>query len=143
MTETFFISENERKGKPTTRRVLFVDDDQEALDALKTTLLGMRAGWDMTFVTSGKAAIRKYEEGEFDVIVTDMHMPEMNGFELASVLRCDPRTAGVPIIGISSAVLPEAIERGKQAGLNGCIAKFDRRALIAALKQQTADRRWA
>jgi len=96
MTETFFISENERKGKPATKRVLFVDDDQEVLDALKTTLLGMRAGWEMTFTTSGKAALRKLEETEFDVIVTDMHMPDMNGFELLTeVLRRHPETVRI------------------------------------------------
>jgi len=75
----------------------------------------------------------------FDVIITDIDMPEMNGFELASVLRCDPRTAAVPIIGISSGLLPESVERGKQVGLHDCVGKFDRRALLAALKRQTAN----
>ena len=75
----------------------------------------------------------------FDVVVTDIEMPGMSGFELASAVRGDPRTADVPIIGLSSLVSAEAIERGRQVGLHDYVAKFDRQGLIAALKEQTAD----
>ena len=96
MTETFFISESQRTGKPSKRRVLFVDDDQEVLDGLKNTLLGMRAGWEMTFTTSAKDALHKLDEREFDVIVTDLHMPDMNGFDLLTeVLRRHPETVRI------------------------------------------------
>jgi two-component system chemotaxis sensor kinase CheA len=75
----------------------------------------------------------------FDVVVTDLEMPDMDGFELASALRGNPRTAEVPIIGLSALVSAEAIERGKRVGLHDYVAKFDRPGLIAALKEQTAD----
>ena len=45
----------------------------------------------------------------------------------------------VPIIGLSTMVSAEAIERGRRVGLNDYVAKFDRQGLIAALKEQTAD----
>jgi two-component system chemotaxis sensor kinase CheA len=63
----------------------------------------------------------------------------MDGFELASALRANPRIAEMPIIGLSSMVSAEAIERGKRVGLHDYVAKFDRQGLIAALKEQTAD----
>jgi two-component system chemotaxis sensor kinase CheA len=66
-------------------------------------------------------------------------MPDMSGFELASELRCNPRTANVPIIGLSSLVSADAIARGREVGLHDYVAKFDRQGLIAALKEQTAD----
>jgi two-component system, chemotaxis family, sensor kinase CheA len=66
-------------------------------------------------------------------------MPGMSGFELASAVRSDPRTAQLPIIGLSSLVSAEAIERGRQVGLHDYVAKFDRQGLIAALKERTAD----
>ena len=75
----------------------------------------------------------------FDVVITDLEMPGMDGFELASTLRGNPRTAEVPIIGLSSLISAEAIERGKRVGLHDYVAKFDRQGLIAALKEQTAD----
>jgi two-component system chemotaxis sensor kinase CheA len=73
------------------------------------------------------------------VIITDIVMPGMDGFEFAAAVRGDPGTAEVPIIGLSSLVSAEAIERGKQVGLHDYVAKFDRQGLIAALKEQTAD----
>jgi two-component system, chemotaxis family, sensor kinase CheA len=79
------------------------------------------------------------DSGErFHFVITDIEMPGMNGFDLASALRANPRTAEVPIIGLSSAVSSEAIERGKLVGLHDCVAKFDRRGLVAALKERAA-----
>ena len=75
----------------------------------------------------------------FDVVVTDIEMPGMDGFELAAAMRANPRTADMPIIALSSLVSAEAIERGRQVGLHDYVAKFDRQGLIAALKEQTAD----
>ena len=63
----------------------------------------------------------------------------MNGFDLACAVRGDPRLAQLPIIGLSSLVSAESIERGREVGLHDYVAKFDRQGLIAALKEQTAD----
>ena len=54
----------------------------------------------------------------FDVVITDIEMPEMDGFELAEAVRADPRTAELPIIALSSMVSAEAIERGRQVGFH-------------------------
>jgi two-component system chemotaxis sensor kinase CheA len=72
------------------------------------------------------------------VVITDLDMPGMDGFEFASAVRSHPGTADLPIIGLSSLVSVEAIERGKQVGLYDYVAKFDRQGLIAALQEQTA-----
>ena len=66
-------------------------------------------------------------------------MPGKDGFELASAVRANPRTASLPVIALSSLVSTEAIERGRHVGLHDYVAKFDRQGLIAALKEQTAD----
>jgi two-component system, chemotaxis family, sensor kinase CheA len=71
------------------------------------------------------------------MIVSDIEMPGMNGFDLAEALRADPRSANVPIIALSSITSPAAIERGRQAGFHDFVAKFDRQGLIAALKEST------
>ena len=75
----------------------------------------------------------------FDIIVSDIEMPGMNGFELAEAVRSDPRSADVPIIALSSITSPAAIERGRQAGFHDFVAKFDRQGLIAALKESTVE----
>src|SRR5262249_48951149 len=74
-----------------------------------------------------------------DLVIPDIEMPDMDGFELTAALRRNPSTANLPIIGLSSFVSAEAIERGRRVGLDDYIAKFDQQGLIAALKEQTAD----
>jgi HD-like signal output (HDOD) protein len=64
------------------KRILFVDDDQNILDGLQRMLRQMRDEWDMTFVDSGARALEVMASQPFDVIVSDMRMPNMNGAEL-------------------------------------------------------------
>ncbi len=63
------------------RRILFVDNDKIVLDELKKQLLSMRSVWDMVFVGSGKEALELMENASYDVVVSDMHISEMDGVE--------------------------------------------------------------
>jgi two-component system, chemotaxis family, sensor kinase CheA len=120
------------------RSVLLIDDAPFFRNMLAPVLKA--AGYTVTSASSGDEALTLMAGGKrFDVVVTDLEMPGMDGFEFASALRSNPRTAELPIIGLSSLVSPEAIERGKRVGLHDYVAKFDRPGLIAALKEQTAD----
>jgi HD-like signal output (HDOD) protein/ActR/RegA family two-component response regulator len=69
------------------KRILFVDDEANVLTALKRMLHGMREEWDMRFVTGGPEALAALDECPFDVIVTDMRMPDMDGAELLDQAR--------------------------------------------------------
>jgi two-component system chemotaxis sensor kinase CheA len=89
----------------------------------------------------GLAALRSNQT--YDVVLTDIEMPDMNGFEFAETIRADNNLSTMPIIALSSTVSPAAIERGRQAGFHDYVAKFDRPGLIAALKEQTAEVRQA
>ena len=128
----------ERQGGQAARSVLLVDDAAFFRNLLAPVLKA--AGYAVTAAASASEALALLQGGRrFDVIVTDIVMPGMDGFAFASAVRADARTADVPIIGLSSLVTAEAIERGKQVGLHDYVAKFDRQGLIAALKEQTAD----
>jgi len=128
----------ERGADKATRSVLLVDDAPFFRNMLAPVLKA--AGYSVTSVESAALALAVLESGRrFDVVITDLEMPGMDGFELASAVRGNPHTADVPIIGLSSLVSAEAIERGKRVGLHDYVAKFDRQGLIAALKEQTAD----
>jgi two-component system chemotaxis sensor kinase CheA len=120
------------------RHVLLVDDAVFFRNMLTPVLKA--AGFAVTPAASVEEALKLLSDGRrFDVVVTDIEMPGRDGFELASAVRSNARTADVPIIGLSSLVSAEAIERGRQVGLHDYVAKFDRQGLIAALKEQTAD----
>jgi two-component system chemotaxis sensor kinase CheA len=83
--------------------------------------------------------MRRLGDGErFDVIVSDIEMPVVNGFEFAEMLRRDPRFRTTPIIALSALCTPASIERGRQSGFDDYVAKFDRPGLIATLKDLTS-----
>lgn len=69
------------------KRILFVDDEVSILDGLKRMLRPMRDDWEMTFASGGEAALALMETVAFDVIVTDMQMPDMDGAMLLELIR--------------------------------------------------------
>jgi two-component system chemotaxis sensor kinase CheA len=128
----------DRRSAAARHRVLLVDDSQFFRNML-VPLLGA-AGFAVTSAASAEEALAILRDGKrFDVVVTDIEMPGVDGFELTSAVRHDPRTASLPVIGLSSQISASAVERGRQVGLHDYVAKFDRQGLIAALKEQTAD----
>jgi HD-like signal output (HDOD) protein len=66
--------------------ILFVDDERPLLDGLRSRLRKMHTKWQMEFVESGALAIERMRERAFDVIVTDMRMPMMDGAELLEIV---------------------------------------------------------
>lgn len=71
------------------KKILFVDDEINVLQGLKRSLRSQRKEWDMHFVGSGKEALKAAHETNFDAIVTDMRMPEMDGAELLNIIVKD------------------------------------------------------
>jgi two-component system chemotaxis sensor kinase CheA len=127
-----------RRVASTRHRVLLVDDSQFFRNMLAPLLNA--SGFSVSSVASADEALTMLRDGgRIDVVITDIDMPGMDGFELTSAVRRDPRTASIPVIGLSSLVSAESVERGRQVGLHDYVAKFDRQGLIAALKEQTAD----
>jgi HD-like signal output (HDOD) protein/CheY-like chemotaxis protein len=88
----------------TRGRVLFVDDEPRILDGLRRSLRAKRADWDMSFATSGAAALELLAHSPHDVIVSDMRMPKMDGAELLSHVGArHPEVARVVLSGHTEA----------------------------------------
>jgi two-component system chemotaxis sensor kinase CheA len=114
-------------------RLLLVEDSaffrNLAVPALST------AGYDVVTVQNGQDALRLREAGErFDVIVSDINMPGLDGHGLARAVREGGIWAHLPMIALSGQSRPEDLERGRAAGFSDYIAKFDREALLASLR---------
>ena len=73
------------------------------------------------------------ENGSIDLIVSDIEMPKMNGFELCSRIREDGRFADLPVIALTSLSDPTDVERGKQIGFNDYQVKMDKASLINSI----------
>jgi two-component system chemotaxis sensor kinase CheA len=128
----------EMSAEALTRNLLFVDDSPFFRNMLVPVLKA--AGYAVIAVGEAAEALALIKKGNrFDVIVSDIEMPGMNGFELAEAIRADARGAQIPIIALSSLTSPASIERGRQAGFHDFVAKFDRQGLIAALKETAAE----
>jgi two-component system chemotaxis sensor kinase CheA len=120
------------------RTLLLVDDSAFFRNMLSPVLKA--AGYEVTAVQSAQEALALLGQGRrFDALVTDLDMPEMDGFALAEAVRGEQQFSDIPIIALSSSSSPESIERGRRVGFHDYVAKFDRQSLIAALKEQTAD----
>jgi DNA-binding NtrC family response regulator len=63
-------------------RILFVDDETRILQGLQRTLRNMQQDWEMSFVGSGQEALNALSQKPFDVVVSDMRMPGMDGAQL-------------------------------------------------------------
>ena len=84
------------------RRILFVDDDPPMLDSLQLRLRPMRDKWEMTFRDSGMSALAELERRPYDVIVSDMRMPAMDGAELLRIVSERwPQTVRIVLSGFA------------------------------------------
>lgn len=84
------------------KRVLFVDDESKVLDGLRRLMHAQREHWDMQFALGGESALLACEAGVFDVVVSDMRMPGMDGATLLGHIRDRyPATARIVLSGYS------------------------------------------
>ena len=84
------------------KRILFVDDDNNILDGIRRMLHADRNRWDMQFAIGGEAALRACEAARFDVVISDMMMPGMDGATLLGHIRDRyPSTARLILSGYS------------------------------------------
>ncbi len=132
-----WFSRKEMRPSSTAQSVLLVDDSAFFRNMLAPVLKA--AGYKVRTAPNAQEGLAALRSQSFDVVLTDIEMPDMNGFEFAESIRADNNLGQMPIIALSAMVSPAAIERGRQAGFHDYVAKFDRPGLIAALKEQTAD----
>jgi signal transduction histidine kinase/CheY-like chemotaxis protein len=103
-------------------RVLVVDDNPINLKVACS--LVERAGYAVETACTGREALEVFARGQFDVVLMDCHMPEMDGFEATRRLRASPgKGAQVPIFALTASTLPEDVAACEAAGMDGCLAK--------------------
>ena len=88
------------------KRILFVDDESNVLDGIRRMLHAERNRWDMRFAVGGEAALQACETGSFDVVISDLRMPGMDGATLLGRIRDRfPSTARIVLSGYAEGAL--------------------------------------
>ena len=110
---------------PDRKRILFVDDEPALLAALSNLMRRDRHRWDLVFALGGAEALRAIENGAFDIVLTDMRMPEVDGLAvLAAVKARSPRTIRIILSGYAeSAIVLQALPLVHQFLSKPCDAK--------------------
>jgi len=106
---------------PETPRVLLVEDYDDAREMYSEYLTF--SGFDMVQAANGIEAIRQAVANQPHIVVMDLSLPEMDGWETTRRLKADERTAGIPILALTGHVLTDFSGRAKQAGFEGFLTK--------------------
>src|SRR5437016_7262416 len=111
-----FLPGRRPKNRASKPRVLVVDDVNDVTEMIGLFL--KHAGYEVATADSAPAALRLARERAFDVIISDIGMPEMNGYELAESLRRRAEYQGIPIIAVTGYSEYDDRGRGLRSGFN-------------------------
>jgi len=122
-------------SEPQERRTaLVVDDVADVTEMLAVVLT--HAGYSVVTAASAPAALKAARERQFDIIISDIGMPEMNGYQLAREMRTMPGYATVPMVAVTGYSMFDDKERSTNAGFNAHMTKpIDPQALLDLIEQ--------
>ena len=113
---------------------LVVDDVADVTEMLAVVLT--HAGYKVVTAASARAALNAARERQFDVVISDIGMPEMNGYQLAREMRTLPGYEKVPMVAVTGYSMFDDKERSTNAGFNAHMTKpIDPRALLDLIEQ--------
>ena len=120
----------------TQRRSILVVDDALTIRELQRSILE-RAGFDVRVATDGNHALSALAEQPSDLVLTDIEMPNMDGFALTEAIRAHPTLANIPVLILSSRSSDADRQRGLDVGADGYIIKsgFDEASLLTAVNR--------
>ncbi|MBI5430822.1 MAG: response regulator [Nitrosomonadales bacterium] len=125
-----------KKTGDTAMRSIMVAEDSITSRALLKNILES-AGYRVTTAVDGVDAYTTLKTGKFDLIVSDVEMPRMDGFDLTAKVRADKQLAGLPVVLVTALESREHRERGVDVGANAYIVKssFDQSNLLEVVRQ--------
>ena len=119
--------------EPTTVSILVVDDEPRLLNGIRLALEA--GGYRVLVALDGIEALSVLREQPVDLIVADIAMPRMNGYQLYEQVRTDPQWVAIPFIFLTARAMDSDIRYGKELGADDYLTKpFDPEDLLAAIR---------
>jgi two-component system cell cycle response regulator DivK len=116
------------------QKILIVEDQEDNRTILRD-LLG-HAGFEVLEAVNGAEGIKAAARERPDLILMDIQMPEMDGYEAARRIKAEPNTADIPIVAVTSYALSGDEQKAKAAGCDDYVTKpFSPRAILQIVKQ--------
>ncbi len=116
-----------------SRKVLIVDDSKTVRDILQNTL--SEAGYEVCAAENGHGALELVGDRDYDLLMTDLNMPQMNGIEFISEVRKIPGRRFLPIVVLSTEDRDAMRNQCNKAGASGYLQKpFDKDQVLSILK---------
>jgi CheY-like chemotaxis protein len=102
-------------------RILLVEDNIDNLTVYRAIL--EHTGYQVLQAMDGEAGLAEARDGHPDLILMDISLPKLDGFEATRILKADPATRHIPIIALTAHALDEDRERARDVGCDGFLAK--------------------
>jgi two-component system, chemotaxis family, sensor kinase CheA len=117
------------------RRVLVTDDSFATRELIRSILES--AGYNVTVAVDGQHALEQLRAEPFELVVSDVEMPRLNGMELVASMRADPALHDIPAVLLTSLASEQDRRRGMEAGAQAYIVKsqFDQESLLDVVRQ--------
>ena len=117
-----------------SKKILVVEDTEDNRQILRD-LLGM-AGYDMVEAHDGAQGVAMAAEHKPDLILMDIQMPVLDGYEATRRIKADPALAGIPIVAVTSYALSGDEQKTRDAGCDAYIAKpYSPRQMLAKVRE--------
>jgi two-component system cell cycle response regulator DivK len=97
-------------------KILLVEDNEMNRDMLSRRLA--RKGYEVAIAVDGREGVEKARDGAYDLVLMDMSLPEIDGWEATRQLRAAPETSALPIIALTAHAMSGDRERALEAGCN-------------------------
>jgi len=125
----------EEGSRPALQRILIAEDSFTSRGLLKAILEG--AGYQVTTANDGLEAWNALKQGKFNLVVSDVEMPRLDGFTLTSRIRSDRELAELPVVLVTALHSAEDRARGLEAGANAYLVKsgFEQESLLDAIRR--------
>ena len=114
--------------------IVVADDDPDILNIICMSLEAM--GHTVERATNGQEAVTLTKASHPDLVVMDLMMPEMNGYEATEVLKSDPATTAIPVLALTAKAMRGDEERGRAAGVDAYLTKPFRISQVIAVVEK-------